>query len=116
MAATAAVQCEGGVVHSAPEAARYEGCGSIVGDLRKLVSLAGIESVEHARSVEIRNNPVLAGYFGLLPELSKVQEPLVVEANRGLSKRDIEAVVGRVAVQAQQVTANVDGAQGERLN
>ena len=144
VAATAAVQCEGGVVRSAAEAARYEGCSSVVGDLRisaadlvdvaafaelrsvsgklvvannpKLVSLAGLKSVEHARSVEIRNNPVLAGYFGLLPELSKVQEPLVVEANRGLSKREIDAVVGRVAVQAEQVTANVDGARGDRLN
>lgn len=144
VAATTAVRCEGGVVHSADEAARYEGCSSVVGDLRisaadlvdvssfaelrsvsgklvvannpKLVSLAGLKGVEHARSVEIRNNPVLAGYFGILPELSKVEVPLVVEANRGLSKRDIDQIVGRVSVQAEQVTANVDGAASERLN
>jgi hypothetical protein len=143
-AATAAMACEGGVVQSDADAARFEGCGSVVGDLRisasdlrdvsafkqlrsisgklvisnnsKLISLAGLKNVEHARSVEIRNNPVLAGYFGLLPELSKVQAPLVVEANRGLSKREIDEVVTRIKVQAEQVTANVEAARGERLN
>jgi hypothetical protein len=143
-AASAAVACEGGVVKSDADAARFEGCTAVVGDLSisasdltdvsafkqlrsvsgklvvannpKLVSLAGLKSVEHARSVEIRNNPVLAGYFGLLPQLSKVQEPLVLEANRGLSKRDIEEVVGRIEVQAEQVTSNVDAAQAERVN
>jgi Receptor L domain len=144
LAAIAAVECEGGVVRNAEEAARFEGCSSVVGDLRisgsdltdvstfnqvrsvsgklvvsnnpKLVSLAGLENIAHARSVELRNNPVLAGYFGILPELSKVEVPLVVEANRGLAKREIEAMVGRVEVQAEQVTANVEGARGERLN
>jgi len=143
-AATAAVACQGGVVQSDADAARFEGCASVVGDLRisasdltdvsafselrsisgklliannpKLVSLAGLKSVERARSVEIRNNPVLAGYFGLLPQLSKVEAPLVVEANRGLSKREIDAVVGRIEVQAEQVTANVEAGRGERLN
>src|SRR4051812_32142338 len=81
LASMAAVQCAGGVVHSDDEAARFDGCTSVVGDLyisgsdlidvaafsqvrsvsgklvvsnnQKLVSLAGLKNVEHARSVEI---------------------------------------------------------------
>jgi hypothetical protein len=143
-AATLAVACEGGVVRSDADAARFEGCASVVGDLRisasdltdvstfrqlrsvsgklviannpKLVSLAGLKSVEHVRTVEIRNNPVLAGYFGLLPQLSRVEAPLVFEANGGLSKREIDAVVGRIEVKAAQVTANVEAGRDEQLN
>jgi hypothetical protein len=59
---------------------------------------------------------VLAGYFGLLPQLSKVEARLVFEANYGLSQREIDAVIGRIEVQAEQVTANVEDGRDEQLN
>jgi hypothetical protein len=127
-AARSPVECEGGVVHRASDAARFEGCQTIVGDLRivgtdlkqlsafeqvrivsgsvaitdnpKLVSVSGLKGLESARAVEIRNNPVLCGYFGVLPRLEHVASPLVLRANRGLSQRDVRQLLEHVAVRA----------------
>jgi hypothetical protein len=120
------VQCAGGVVHGEADAARFEGCQTIVGDLRitrtdmtdlsafedlrtitgsltitgntKLISVAGLKGLTSARAVEIRNNPVLCGYFGVLPQLEHVAEPLVLTANRGLSEREVSQVLSRISV------------------
>jgi hypothetical protein len=62
----------------------------------KLISLAGLKGLRSAKSVEIRKNPVLAAYFGLLPQLQKVEQELVLHSNSGLSKREVRAVLERV--------------------
>src|SRR6187431_1823614 len=49
----------------------------------KLISLAGLRALERAKSIEIRNNRLLAAYFGLLPRLHQVDEQLVVRSNDG---------------------------------
>lgn len=143
-AASAAVACEGGTVRNDDDAARFDGCQAIVGDLRiirsdlidvaafrdlrqvsgklviegnaKLVSLAGLKNVEHARSVEIRDNRVLAAFPTLLPQLKHVDESVVLDANRGLTKSQISALVARVEVRAEQVTANLDPALARGAN
>jgi hypothetical protein len=76
----------------------------------KLVSLAGLKNVEHARSVEIRNNRVLGAFPTLLPQLKQVDESVVLDANHGLSKSQVNALVARVEIHAEQVTANLDPA------
>jgi hypothetical protein len=144
VAASGAVACEGGIVRNDDDAARFDGCQAIVGDLRishsdlidvqdfrdlrqvsgklviegnaKLVSLAGLKHVEHARSVEIRNNRVLAAFPALLPQLKHVDESVVLDANHGLSKSQVSALVSRVEVRAEQVTANLDPAFASRQN
>jgi len=143
-AASGAVACEGGTVRSDDDAARFDGCQAIVGDLRishsdlidvaafqelrtisgklviegnpQLVSLAGLKNVERARTVEIRNNRVLAAFPALLPQLKHVDESLVLDANRGLSKSQITALIDRVEIRAQQVTAVLDPAFSARSN
>lgn len=125
-AAVAPLDCRGGVVKSEDDAARLEGCETIVGDLeivrsdlthleqlrsvrhvtgklsvidnRKLISLAGLKGVERAGSVDIHNNPLLCGYFGLLTGLKQVEQPLELSKNRGLSPRDVRAMLERVEV------------------
>jgi hypothetical protein len=62
----------------------------------QLVSLGGLKSLQRAESVEISNNRVLAGYFGLLPRLARVEEQLVLRQNLGLSKREVAAVIDRI--------------------
>jgi len=142
-AADATVECNGGTVQSEADAARYAGCEAVVGDLRimqsnltdvsafkslrsvsgslvvaqnkRLISLAGLKHVERAGSVEIRNNPMLAGYPGLLPELQQVDQTLVLRANRGLSAREVNDVLDRVEVRTEQVTIN-DATPRGRVN
>ena len=141
--ADAAVECTGGTVQSDADAARYAGCEAVVGDLRitqsnltdvsafkslrsvsgslvvaenkRLISLAGLKHVQRAGSVEIRNNPVLAGYPGLLPQLEQVEQSLVLRSNRGLSAREVSDVLDRVEVRTEQVTIN-DATARERIN
>jgi hypothetical protein len=143
-AAEAAVECAGGTVQSEADAARYAGCDAVVGDLRitqssltnvsalkrvrsisgslvvthnkRLISLAGLHGVERARSVEIRSNPVLSGFTGLLPELAQVSQPMILRANRGLSAREVSDVLSRVEVRAEQVSINDHMPSVERTN
>ena len=139
----AAVEFAGGTVRDAGDAARYEGCQAVVGDLRiigssltdlsalrsvqsvsgklsvtgnaRLISLAGLKHVSHARSVEIRNNPMLAAYPGLLPSLSQVDESLVLRSNRGISASETRALLERVEVRQQAASRREDGS-APRLN
>lgn len=127
-AAAAPLDCRGGVVHSEEDAARLEGCETIVGDLEiknsdlidleqlsslrrvtgklsvtdnsKLISLAGLKGIERAGSVDIHSNPLLCAYFGLLTGLKQVDQPLELSKNRGLSERDVRAMIERVDVRA----------------
>jgi hypothetical protein len=124
--AAAPRECGGGVVSNEDDAARFEGCETIVGNLEisgsslvdlaqlqsvrrvtgklsvvdnaKLISLAGLKGVERAGSVEINDNPLLCGYFGLLTGLQVVDQPLELRKNRGLSQRDIRSMLERVEV------------------
>jgi hypothetical protein len=133
-AAAGVLACPGGTVRTNDDAARFEGCRTIEGDLRisqsdlidvaafrelrsvtgklvvqgnaKLVSLAGLNHVEYAQGVEIRNNRVLAAFPALLPQLKHVDQNVVLDANRGLSKRQVSALVDRIEQRNQQVTAN----------
>lgn len=137
-AASSAVACEGGTVRNDDDAARFDGCQAIVGDLRishsdlidvaafqdlrtisgklviegnaRLVSLAGLKNIERAQTVEIRNNRVLAAFPALLPQLKHVDQSLVLDANHGLSKRQVSALIDRVEIRAQEVTAVLDPA------
>jgi hypothetical protein len=116
-------------VHSEEDAARFEGCQTIVGDLEvansdltdleqlrsvrrvtgklsvtdngKLISLAGLKGIERAGSVDIHSNPLLCAYFGLLTGLKQVDQPLELSKNRGLSERDVRAMLERVEVRAK---------------
>ncbi|HEY6081065.1 MAG TPA: hypothetical protein VIW29_19755, partial [Polyangiaceae bacterium] len=62
----------------------------------KLVSLAGLKGLKHAKSVDISKNRVLAGYFGLLPQLAQVEQQLVLRQNLGLSKHEVSQVMARI--------------------
>ena len=133
----AAVECAGGTVRNADDAARYDGCEAVVGDLRitdsnltdvsafrsvqrvsgklivtgnaRLISLAGLKHVSQARAVEIRNNPMLAAYPGLLPSLEQVDEGVVLRSNRGISASESRAVLERVEVRQQAASRREDG-------
>ncbi len=139
----AAVECAGGTVQNDVDAARYAGCEAIVGDLRitgsnltdvsafksvqsvsgklvvtdnaRLISLAGLKHVSNARSVEIRNNPMLAAYPGLLPSLEQVDESVVLRSNRGISASESRAVLERIEVRQQAASRREDGV-APRLN
>ena len=134
LAAAAPVECAGGSVQSAADAARYAGCEAIVGDLRitgsdltdlasfselrrvsgslvvadnaKLISLAGLKGLERVRAVEIRNNPRLSAYYGVLPQLQQVEGSLVLRSNRGMSKREVRQVLDRVTVGSEVAVAS----------
>jgi hypothetical protein len=131
-AAAAAVECGGGVVRNDVDAARFDGCEVVVGDLaiassdlidleqlasvrrvtgklsvtgnQKLISLAGLKGVERAGSVEIDGNPLLCAYFGLLTGLQSVDQPLQLSKNRGLSQRDVRAMLERVDVRSSELS------------
>ena len=133
----APVECAGGTVRTDEDAARYTDCDAIVGDLRitgtsltdlgslkhlrsvsgavvitdnvKLISLAGLKGLRRAHSVEIRNNPLLCAYFGVLPGLQQVGAPVVLSANQGLSSRDVREVLERVGMVSAQADANDAG-------
>lgn len=66
----------------------------VVSDNRRLNSLTGLRSLESARSLEIRNNPALCG-ANLLPNLKRVDTPLVLQANRGISKSEARLLLER---------------------
>jgi hypothetical protein len=66
----------------------------VVLDNRELNSLTSLGSLRRARSVEIRNNPVLCG-AGLLTRLERVEAPLVLQANRGISHGEAQALLER---------------------
>lgn len=140
-AASGVSACQGGTVQNENDAARYEGCETIVGDLRisgsdlidvsafsqlhrvsgklviegnaKLISLRGLQNVERARSVEIRNNRVLGAFPSLLPQLKHVDESVRLDANRALSKREVSALVERLG---QQVTVNREASVASNAN
>jgi Receptor L domain len=70
-----------------------------VGDLvvvnnHQLNSLSGLRALSHARSVEIARNPVLYGK-DLLPELKRLDAPLMLDTNRAISKSDVRALLER---------------------
>lgn len=126
LSASASLECQGGVVRSEADAARFAGCETVVGDLEisgsdltelaelssvrrvtgklsvvgntRLISLAGLKGVVRAGSVEIHRNPLLCGYFGLLTGLEVVDQPLELGKNRGLSQRDVRLMLERVEV------------------
>jgi hypothetical protein len=71
-----------------------------VGDLviknnPRLNSLIGFRALKHARSVEIRNNPRLCA-LGMLPALQSVEKQVTLRANRGLSRPDVQRLLGRI--------------------
>jgi hypothetical protein len=72
---------------------RQVGDLAVVGNA-KLISLHGLRHVSQARTVRVQHNPLLCGHFGLLPELKSVDR-LIIRSNRGLSRRDVESLVGR---------------------
>ncbi|HVY31409.1 MAG TPA: hypothetical protein VHB79_32875 [Polyangiaceae bacterium] len=139
-AAAAPVECRGGIVRNDDDAARFDGCETVVGDLQiassdltdlsqlgsvrrvtgklsvtnnqKLISLAGLKGVERAGSVEIHNNPLLCAYFGLLSGLEQVDHSLELSKNRGLSQNDVRAMLERVDVRG----ATVNGELGRQAS
>ncbi len=135
--AAAPVECAGGTIRTEDDAARYTDCDAVIGDLRitgtnltdlsslkhlrsvsgavvitdnvKLISLAGLKGLERAHSVEISNNPLLCAHFGLLPQLKQVAAPVVLNANHGLSNRDVREMLERVGMVSTQADANDAG-------
>jgi hypothetical protein len=131
LAVSAPVECLGGTVKSDDDAARYAGCETVVGDLRisssdltelsafsqvrsvtgsvvisnntKLISLAGLKGLERAHSVQIENNPLVCGYFGVLPGLEHVDAPMVLRSNRGLSTREAREALERIEARGEGV-------------
>jgi len=82
-----------------------------VGDLvirnnPRLNSLVGFRALKHARSVEIRNNPRLCA-LGMLPALERVEEQVTLKANRGLSKPEVQGLLGRIERGAGQPSREV---------
>jgi hypothetical protein len=82
-----------------------------VGDLvirnnPRLNSLVGFRALKHARSVEIRNNPRLCA-LGMLPALESVEEQVTLKANRGLSKPEVQGLLGRIERGAGQPSREV---------
>ena len=75
-------------------------------DNAKLISLAGLKGVERVRAVEIRNNPRLSAYYGVLPQLQQVEGSLVLRSNRGMSKREVRQVLDRVTVGSEVAVAS----------
>jgi hypothetical protein len=61
----------------------------------KLNGLQGLGSLAHARSVKIAHNPFLCAR-GMLPALSSVEHDVTVTENRGVSKPDVRALMGRI--------------------
>jgi hypothetical protein len=131
LALSVPVECAGGTIQTDDDAARYATCESIVGDLRithseltdlgafsnvrsvtgnvvvdgnaKLISWAGLKGLKRAHGVEIANNPLVCGYFGVLPALEHVDAPLVLRQNRGLSSREVREALERIEVKSEGV-------------
>ena len=90
---------------------------SEVGDLvirsnPRLNSLRGFRTLKHARSVEIRNNPRLCA-LGMLPALERVDQQVTLKANRGLSKPEVRALLGRIERGLDQPTREVSAPRRE---
>lgn len=77
----------------------------VVADNPKLNSLSGFRALKHARSVEIRSNPRLCAQR-LLPALERVERPLKLQDNRGLSQPEVRQLLGRIAGGAAQPEAD----------
>jgi hypothetical protein len=82
-----------------------------VGDLvirnnPRLNSLVGFRALKHARSVEIRNNPRLCA-LGMLPALERVEKEVTLQANRGLSRPEVQDVLGRIERGGEQPSREV---------
>lgn len=67
----------------------------VITDNAKLNSLQGLRSLTHARSIEIRNNPRLCAR-GMLPALTRVEREVTLIDNRGLSRPDVNQLLGRI--------------------
>lgn len=61
---------------------------------RKLNSLSGVRSLKQAGAVTIENNPMLCA-LGMLPSLHRVDSPLRLRGNRGISRREAKLVLDR---------------------
>ena len=88
-----------------------------VGDLvvrnnPRLNSLHGFRNLRHARSVEIQNNPRLCA-LGMLPALERVEQQVTLKANRGLSKPDVRALLGRIERGLEQPAREVSAPRRE---
>lgn len=73
----------------------------VIRDNPRLISLRGFKGLRRATSIDIQRNPRLAAYYGLLPELERVEGSLVLRHNLGLSKKDVRQVVERVEERTQ---------------
>jgi hypothetical protein len=90
---------------------------SEVGDLviqgnARLNSLRGFRSLSRARSLSIRNNPRLSA-FGMFPALEHVEQQVTLKANRGLSKPDVRALLGRIERGHERLSTEVSEASRE---
>jgi len=59
---------------------------------QRLISLRGLNGLKRAGSVHIRNNRLLCGSLGLLPQLGEVTSTLELSSNRSLSERDLDGL------------------------
>jgi hypothetical protein len=76
--------------------ANLSGVGTLViKSNSKLVSLRGFKGLTRAEFVQIQDNPLLAGYYGFLPQLQRVGQ-LVLSHNLCLSKNDVRNMLERV--------------------
>jgi hypothetical protein len=87
------------ISHNGIYSVRGLGQLSEVGELvvesnRKLNSLSGLRSLSHAGSVTIEHNPMLCA-MGMLPALDRVDSPMQLRANRGISKTEARLVLER---------------------
>jgi len=73
----------------------------VIADNAKLNNLQGLRALSRARSVEIRNNPRLCAR-GMLPSLTHIEREVTLSDNRGLSKRDVHQLLGRIAQNSAQ--------------
>ena len=62
----------------------------------KLISLRGFNGLKRARQIEIQNNPLLAAYYGLFPQLQSVEQTPLLSHNLGLSKSDVQKALERI--------------------
>lgn len=68
----------------------------VIEDNHKLLSLAGLRTLERAHTVRIERNPLLCAQFGLLGNLTQVEQELLVKSNYGLSAAEVARLQARV--------------------
>jgi hypothetical protein len=78
----------------------------------KLISLSGFKGLKRAELVQIQHNPLLAAYYGLLPQLQRVGQ-LVLSHNLGLSKSDVRSMLERVERDAERPMVATQAAKRE---